>query len=609
MTATRPTDAPLQLLQTSAVPSAGARHALYFRRADEDAAQSAFPLPSGRTLSFDAYFNAFFAGWWRHAVGLETVRFTADLQLAGAARLRLQARSARANRAPVYETTLEPGQSGISVELNLSAAAPDERWSVEIEALNGAVDAARFAFFAVEAPRRTVALAAVICTFRREAYLDRNLKVLLGAQTPPALAKVVVVDNGRTVNATQYNSEKLRLLPNENTGGAGGFARGAIEALSNPHVTHLLFMDDDIELQIESLQRTIAALRYTPENTAISGGMLDELRPTRLSGHGANYDALRMRYRPNKTDVDLTAPGALDHIAQSDRVSYGEFWYFAFPAAFARRHGLPLPLFIRNDDVEFGLRLTRHQGNILAQPGVAVWHAPFYAKDPSWSVYYAIRNSLITSALTRGAVRLPALLGALPRLWKELIAYRYARIRFMRRACEDFLKGPGFLSATNPGSLHLSVLADEYLASRALKPADVLAEPAQIAKQTPHKKNPFARLTTLALALTGNALWLPARAPASPVVQLDPVAPDYSLIFRAPRYWRPQPADGTIIEYRRNVRIALHETGLFLRVLARVWWRGNRVARAFCQAAPTLASVEFWSSYPPPASTWSESAP
>ena len=59
------------------------------------------------------------------------------------------------------------------------------------------------------------------------------------------LGVMFVVDNGRTLDAEGLSDDLITVIPNENVGGAGGFARGMIAALeSDEDFTHVLLMDD-----------------------------------------------------------------------------------------------------------------------------------------------------------------------------------------------------------------------------------------------------------------------------------------------------------------------------------------------------------------------------
>ena len=108
----------------------------------------------------------------------------------------------------------------------------------------------------------SVNIATVICTFKREAYIERNIeqmgKRLIG-NNRSALQNhldIIVVDNGQTLN---LNYKEIKLIKNRNTGGTGGFTRGIIEVLNHQKdkkYTHVLLMDDDVCIEPESIERT-----------------------------------------------------------------------------------------------------------------------------------------------------------------------------------------------------------------------------------------------------------------------------------------------------------------------------------------------------------------
>ena len=110
-----------------------------------------------------------------------------------------------------------------------------------------------------------------ICTFNREPFVVRTIKRLLDVGADAAVLKVVVVNQGATLasqgflSVTEQGGSRLQVLEQANFGGAGGFARCAIELLDQDEVTHVLFMDDDIDLDARHLSTTAAFLRYTSE--------------------------------------------------------------------------------------------------------------------------------------------------------------------------------------------------------------------------------------------------------------------------------------------------------------------------------------------------------
>src|SRR5205085_8693821 len=104
------------------------------------------------------------------------------------------------------------------------------------------------------------------------------------------LRKIVVVDQGsRRVTAHPSFGRlppgaagKVAVIEQANFGGAGGFTRSILEALNTPGATHMLLMDDDAELEPESVYRAARLLALARGDLAVGGNMLDLLRPNEL---------------------------------------------------------------------------------------------------------------------------------------------------------------------------------------------------------------------------------------------------------------------------------------------------------------------------------------
>jgi galactofuranosylgalactofuranosylrhamnosyl-N-acetylglucosaminyl-diphospho-decaprenol beta-1,5/1,6-galactofuranosyltransferase len=109
---------------------------------------------------------------------------------------------------------------------------------------------------------RDVKIGIAICTFKREPFIEKNLRILNEAilKNPESPLyghlEVFVADNGQTLDRERLSSDKIHINPNRNLGGAGGFTRDLIEIMTHNdelHVTHALLMDDDIVIEPESL--------------------------------------------------------------------------------------------------------------------------------------------------------------------------------------------------------------------------------------------------------------------------------------------------------------------------------------------------------------------
>ncbi|WP_162179669.1 glycosyltransferase [Solidesulfovibrio alcoholivorans] len=335
--------------------------------------------------------------------------------------------------------------------------APPKRFFFRLRALSAGT------FFggdvATEHKPLPVRLAVVLCTFRREEYLRAIVTGLLAdPDLTEGLSAVVVVDNGRTLEAGEFTDPRVTLIPNRNCGGAGGFSRGMAEVLRRDLGSHILLMDDDIACDSEAVLRTIAFYRHVEQPVAVAGAMLDMQKPHLHFEAGALYG--RAADSPGENPLKIYGLGrglnleheeALNALLLEERADYGAFWYFAFPARYAAQGGLLLPFFVIGDDIEFGLRLTRRLGvEVAPLPGVGVWHQPFYSKISPIKRYFFVRNLLVIDALYNRSSYWRIVRALAADFESDLCKFNYGMVLMLVRAFEDFLQGPALFTAVDP---------------------------------------------------------------------------------------------------------------------------------------------------------------
>ena len=317
---------------------------------------------------------------------------------------------------------------------------------------------------------REVSLGIITCTFKKEAYIKATLDAISQDSFLQKKAlKIFVVDNGKTLNSNEFLDPNVQLIPNSNVGGSGGFTRGLIEASQENSYSHYLFMDDDIELESESIYRLFSLYEYARFDFAVAGSMLDLYKKQVLYEAGAAYNRNNsleftpFSTAPLKHNLELKNTTSLNLLLMEEDTDYGGFWFFCFSSKIIEEIGLPMPYFIKIDDMEFGLRIKeRFGGKIVAFPSIAVWHEPFYTKFPIWDIYYNFRNHLITDAIhgSLGYVRnyINAVNYATSSLILYISVFDYNSAEMFIKAFEDFLKGPDFIKNTHPESLHSDIL-------------------------------------------------------------------------------------------------------------------------------------------------------
>ena len=247
----------------------------------------------------------------------------------------------------------------------------------------------------------TVNIDLVMCTFKREKYVKRNIDLVLhhfvhchkfnGSHH----LKIKVVDNGQSLDPKDIEMPGLvKLYPNLNVGGSGGFCRGMIESLHDDSTTHILFMDDDVLIQVEAIEKTfnlLSLLKNQYKRDFIGGAMfrLDckNIQHESLAGFKGNHlVSLKQNLNMN----------VFSNVLYNDKIEtvenlYAGWWFCCIPKTVANLKNLPYPFFIRMDDIEYSVRNIK---NAISLNGISVWHEAF---DKKYSAlmenYFMFRNN------------------------------------------------------------------------------------------------------------------------------------------------------------------------------------------------------------------------
>lgn len=404
-------------------------------------------VANGTVLSLDTYFNAFSCSKYLRWTCLTTA--CAALLLKGSFQISLWA-----NRAGINTLLASCEAEGdCTLPFDFSAETGQCRYWIQLEARGEGCRFTGGAYWA-NAERIPTRLAVVICTYCREEFVLRNMDLfsehLLTSSGPLAdRLEIFVIDNGRTLCGRFPERPGLHLIPNKNLGGSGGFTRGLLEVLARPGAfTHVLLMDDDVVLEPNAIEKTaqfLSLLRPEFSDLHLAGGMLDLDRPYVQCEATARWR--KGIVQPLKSGLDLSESAALTANETEEPAEYGGWWFLCMPVSVVREDNLPLPLFIKCDDAEYGLRNIRH---ITALNGVGLWHKGFAAKYAPWLDYYVNRNIMIVDAIhfppgARRNIRLVLL--------KKMLSYLALGIPeasvYVQEAVLDFLRGPSYFAETD----------------------------------------------------------------------------------------------------------------------------------------------------------------
>ena len=301
-------------------------------------------------------------------------------------------------------------------------------------------------------PQRDNKLAIVSCTFKREDYINKNIALFEDfIKANPVLSdkiKLIVVDNGKTLDVNRSN-ERVKIIPNMNAGGAGGFTRGLIDVMEqDAGFTRVLFMDDDVEIFPESFYRTLLLSNYLKEefkDAFINGAMMDLYDKSKffenlsvqhylwLTGYYNNIDVTEYSNILLTNDISVSTFGDINRYVSS------AWWYCSFPLEFACEKGLPMPIFFRGDDAEWSWRACGK--HIISMNGICIWHASFEWRVSKVAEYYLHRNMFFVNVIYTPDFKSKYKSMFISRLNYLLYTYDYNALEILKKTLEDILKG------------------------------------------------------------------------------------------------------------------------------------------------------------------------
>ncbi len=466
-------------LQTILFPKVGicSEEKMYFRRrlnACYQPENKCMEFEKKAIVSFDTYFNSFSMEKWKKYTKLD--KLSLKLILKGEFRITLA--SKEKIHADIIEKVLEQHyfNSEEKKEINVDFTSFDYKgiYFFKLEALkNDSYFYSGEYYTNIDENEITdVNLGIVICTFKRESYIYRNMGILneniLSNNESPLKdhLQVYISDNGKSLDIERLENEKIHVNPNKNVGGAGGFTRGLIEILNtkeNYGITHVLLMDDDILIESEALVKTYNFLRLIKDehkDVFIGGSMIRIDKQNVQVEAGASWNAGVLHSL--KQNLDLKKVDAVLHNEIEEYTEFNAWWYCCFPIDIVTEENLPLPIFIRGDDVEYGLRNMKH---LVLLNGICVWHEPFENKYSSFLEYYIVRNLLIDNALHFPKYsKMKFLKFLFKRVTRQTVYYRYKNIELIYRAVEDFYKGIDWIKEQDGEILHKDIMNSGYKA-------------------------------------------------------------------------------------------------------------------------------------------------
>lgn len=557
-------------------------------------------LSKNQILNLQTYFNLFSSYKWRKYTCISEVFVQVEMQ--GDVQIQLlllNKKGKKIEKSILAEKTCQSREKTMFTTEVLEL--PEEGMlGLSITALSDDVKIYGGAFCTpLEKVPREVNIGIAICTYKREAFVKRNIDTLkkdIICNRNSLLydhLDVCIADNAGTLIKEDLESSRVRVLNNPNLGGVGGFTRDIVELMQNPDVTHVLLMDDDAVIATESLERNYTFLCFLkPEyqNYILGGALLRLGEPLVQYESGAQWNkgdilALKHDFRLDR----------LDEVLENDKeepVEYTGWWYSCIPVNFVREHGLPLPLFIHRDDIEYGLRAN---GNFIFLNGVCIWHEAFENKFPGFLEYYDVRNLAIVNAVhypEYGAEDFKKMLFI--QVSSNAGKYRYKYVDLNLKAAVDFLKGFKWFYHLDTIENHKGLekynyqaqRADDFIGYKGISERD-LHFPEIPDETVPGKLRKLWKMATM------NGHFLPSKKTKIKVVR------PYPNIYQLYRLKEVLFVDNTgkAIKVKRDIKELAGAYIKYFKVCRLIDKYYDKVCMEYRENADKLVSTDFWKKY------------
>ncbi len=431
---------------------------LYYRSASDIRCEGmACVAKPGTEFTTDTYMNIFDAGFWGEYTTVSEWRF--EMTVCGSGYVELWQAFDEDREAPVWSCHFD--RKEMTVVQSPMFKQKQGMYYCRIKA-DGHVRISGMRYVTDNEPCEDVRLGLVICTYRRAQDVQHHIscvKASLFCDKKSELydrLKVCIVDNASELDVV--SNEMIKVAHNRNTGGSGGFGRGMEEMRRLAGITHVVLLDDDAKLHMESLYRLYALMSYIRQ----------EHKECVVAGRMFGLDKKNIQY----TACEIWNRGDIQHVGYNQDMclmenlkemnhrqgEYSGWWMACYTMEYVKKN-VPMPFFLHCDDVEYGLR---HGGEPVIMNGIQVWHETYENRQYAVIKYYDTRNPIFVNES----------IGQFDAVytydtWKAAISYEHVQGRYLSeymriRAMLDFLKGRSWLYKVDSEKLHGKLLKNRH---------------------------------------------------------------------------------------------------------------------------------------------------
>ena len=564
-----------------------------------DFKEKRFYIKENGNLSSDTYFNSFSYDKWKKYTRIKNLFLL--LQMKGQGEVELYQKNYRNGR--IVEKRIKVKKFDFLQKQSLKIALDSSNLmngnlSFKINASDVVLLYGGYYGADIESEVNDVNIAINICTFMREKYVYRNMKILkeyifdnLNCDLRNRL-KVFITDNGNSLDEERLKEPWIHLVKQGDNGSAGGFTRGLLEIIhEKEEYTNIIMMDDDVLIEPEAIIKNyvfLQLLKKKYKKSLIGGALLRTDYQNVQYISGGTWDTAKC-YCMHKIGYDLNLYDCVLKNEIEDNPGVNGWWYCCMPAEIIRKDNLPWPSYFHMDDMEYDIRNSLH---IILLNGICVWHEPFENKPSSYTKYYDTRNVIITHM-----VHFPKW-GRMD-MWKFIIRsvfaqvqnYRYKEAWIVIKALQDVLKGPDWLMNINPIE-YLDHLIQSGYRKSFLEELDMRFDYGEYMKSQQYMEKGWKRLVR---KVTVNGHFLAPVSKKTAVVQM--FGPHPGAIFGAEKVLNYDEITGKAYITEKNNVECLKLCFACLYYLIKTGSEFQSLKRAYKEKFPYMCTEEFWKSY------------
>ena len=559
-------------------------------------------IEKDKTFSAFTYFNSFSIGKWKKYTVLDNLKIRLELDGEFSVSIRHVRRIKNSLKEVIVNKKNVKTNGKESVYIDVPSLEDVGIYYFDIISLgvDGRFYGGAYETDVNESTLPDVKIAIDICTFRREEYVFHNMDVLnryiIENENSDMYGKleVFISDNSKTLDIEKISTDNIHIFPNKNLGGAGGFARSMIEIMNvkEEHgITHILMMDDDIRLNPDSILRTYRMLRMLKpsERDAFIGGHMLKIDSKNIQSEAADHWDIATHH-PVKYNYDLEKPELLVKNEIEDSVNYFGWWYCCMPINVPSETNLPLPIFIKRDDIEYGLRNGK---KFITLNGICVWHEPFEYKYSTYLEYYYFRNMCIMNSRHRLSFTAERLISEVKTRVKDFVLrYRYRDAELTLLGIQHYLNGIDWFKTLDGEGLNMELMKlgykkvpvdeiDGFVFTHGVYEAN-LKKPEPTPKQMKRRK----------MTLYG---WL--LKPKFNNVLVPAYQPPMHLFYRAKRVINYEEVSNTAFVTEKSFRSLFYILKMLRKTIKLIKKKFKKVTEEYRDRYDELTNIKFWNSY------------